>query len=198
MALDFFCQRQKQRRVDLELSLITKTHQFFASANKLLGVHFMTKLWVKCDRTLYRWGADPDHCEEITRNPIDLLRITFHKLQELGRDDVVESALRLLCHGLGYSVRRDNIFSDKGNIILELLDVNAVLGKLSSCVQDVVSDGVITDSEKIKIESHIAALVTQALEMKHAHHNESIESIINNAVIKEAENILNNKNRRTV
>lgn len=55
-----------------------QTHQIFSAAAKILGLDFMADLWKKSHRQIYRWGADDDFCEEVTRNPLDLMQIRHY------------------------------------------------------------------------------------------------------------------------
>ncbi len=150
------------------MSYIKKTHQFFSAANTILGVSEMVKLWNKSQRQIYTWAADPDFTEHNGKNPLDLLRATMRRLQEAGRDDVVEMGLRLLTEPLGYEISRMDIQSDKGSASLELMDVTEALGQVASGLRDILEDGEITEEEKIFFSSLVDRLILQAKELKDA------------------------------
>jgi len=154
--------------MDLKGSYFVRSHQIFAAALKHLTKTELAKIWHVEHRTLYRWAQDPDSTEGSYRNPMDLLRITFSKLQEIGQDHVVDGALRILAESLGYRVSAAECCSDKGSAVMELLDINKEVGTLADCLQDVLSDGEMTNEEKRAVSSQIDRLVVQAMELKDA------------------------------
>jgi len=96
-------------------TIITRSHHFFTSAQRILGEERLATVWKKSVSQVYRWGADPARCDDPSRNPIDLLKVLFDDLQEVGRDDVVEGALRILAESHGYQVGPREIRSDKNS-----------------------------------------------------------------------------------
>lgn len=160
----------KQR---LKGQYFVRSHQVFAAADKILGVEFMANLWKKSHRQVYRWGADEDFCEETCKNPLDLLRITLSRLQEVGREDVVEGAARLLLGPLGYEVWQRDACSDTGSVFTELLGLNKRMGELASTYEEVRADGEVTPEEQLAMDIQIDRLVEQTLRFKEAARKES-------------------------
>jgi len=145
-------------------SHITRSYQFFSAALRLLGEDLLRTIWGRSTTQVYRWGADPARCDDVNRNPIDLLSLTLERMQELGRDDIVEGALRVLITPLGYDVRPKEIFSDKG-ATGETFDVNIALGKVSEMLSECLADRRIDEDERERLMPVVAQLVRQASEL---------------------------------
>lgn len=160
-------------RQRLKEQYFIRSHQVFSAANKILGIEFMANLWKKSHRQVYRWGADDDFCEETCKNPLDLLRITLSRLREVGREDVVEGAARLLFGPLGYEVWQRDICSDAGSVFAELLGLNKKVGELASTYEEVRADGEVTQEEQLAVDIQIDRIVEQALRFKDAARKES-------------------------
>lgn len=150
-----------------------RSHQVFSAANKILGVEFMANLWKKSRRQMYRWGADDDFCEEISKNPLDLFHTMLRRLQELGRDDIVEGSARLLYGTLGYEIQQREGYSDADSGLTELLSLTRKLGELASTYEEVRADGMITKDEQIAVDFRVDRIVDQALRFKDAVRNET-------------------------
>ncbi|AOY57300.1 hypothetical protein dsmv_3506 [Desulfococcus multivorans DSM 2059] len=73
-----------------------KTWQFYAACRKVLGMTTLTKMFGKSQTQLYRWGRDPDCCEDVERNPLDRTNAILERLCELGRDDIAQAAVSIL------------------------------------------------------------------------------------------------------
>jgi len=144
---------------------ITRSFHFFAAAQRLLGEEYLASLWKRGVATIYRWGANPDTCDDTGRNPLDLLQITLSRLEEIGRSDLVEGALDLLAEPLGYRVEARHIRSDKNSATREVLDVNTALGQVAQLLNDCLADGRIDDDERERLMPVAVKLVRQASEL---------------------------------
>ena len=122
-------------------TFITTTHRFWSAANKILTPSFIANIYKICLRQAQRYGADPKYCADTSRNPLDLLLIIMESLQEAGRPDAAYAGLNLLADPLGYTIKPKEIYSDKGSICLELMDVNTALGNFCAHYQDKAHDG---------------------------------------------------------
>lgn len=154
---------------------IIRTHQFWSAAYRVLTPGLLAKIWKKSQRQLYRWGADPDYCEDCRRNPIDLLRITCERLLEAGRPDVAEAALALLAEPLGYEVKKSVIDSDSGSINLELLDVESSLGDFCRDYRDALEDKRLDPKERARLILQTNRLQRQVSELKAALRLEQVD-----------------------
>lgn len=73
-----------------------KTHQFYSACRKILGKETLQKIYKKSPTQIYRWGMDPDFCEDWERNPLDRINVMLERLCELGRDDIAQAAVAIL------------------------------------------------------------------------------------------------------
>lgn len=144
---------------------ITKPHHVFAAAQHLLGEDFLASLTKKSVTQIYRWSADPDRCDQVSRNPMDILAIILDRIQELGREDVVEASLRVLAAPLGYHVQAREIRSDKNSAQREGNDCMVALGRAVQLLDESLEDGKIDEEECDKILPEALNLVRQAHEL---------------------------------
>lgn len=149
-------------------SYFTRTHQIFSASAKVLGKTYLHKLWNRSEREIYRWGADPDHCQDTAKNPLDLLRIQLERLQEVRRDDIVQAAATILFAPLGYSVQPTDIHSDRGTPEAEFLDVSAEMGKLADVLRISLADDRIDADERMALTEQANRLIQQCEELKDA------------------------------
>ncbi len=154
---------------------IVRTHQFWSAAHRILTPGLLTKIWKKSQRQIYRWGADPDYCEDCRRNPIDLLRVTCERLMEAGRSEVAEAALVLLAEPLGYEVKQKDIRSDSGSINLDLLDVEAALGDFCADYREALSDQVLDARERAELVRCMDRVSRQIYELRDALQNGKVD-----------------------
>ncbi len=92
--------------------IISKTHQIFKEASRILGVNYMSQYWKKSKRHIYSWSADPDHCEVNAVNPLEKIKIMLMEVKKKGDEDIIKSALQLLAGPLGYEISPLKIPSD--------------------------------------------------------------------------------------
>jgi len=147
-----------------------KAFQVFSACNKILSPETMGKIWHVGSRNVYRWGADPDFTEGWCRSPLDRLITTLERVQEVGREDVIEGFLSYIANSFGYDVlpKSESVKSDKQSSTLELMDVNSALGKIASQLQEFLEDEHLDSKEKESLVSSAAVLVRQAMELKDA------------------------------
>lgn len=148
-------------------TIVTRSFQVFSSAQRILGEERLAIIFKKSFSQLYRWSADPDKCEDPSRNPIDLLRIMFNDLEEVGRDDVVAGALRILA-APDYEVNRTAIFSDKDSSLQEQGDCMAAIGRIAATLNDSLVDRVIDDREAEILIAKADDAIQQLREFKDA------------------------------
>ena len=79
--------------------------QFFHAAHKNLGIKFLTLLYRRGQRQIYRWAADPAVCGEKERNPIDRLSILLSSLCEIGKEDIARAGVQILAEVVGCEIR---------------------------------------------------------------------------------------------
>lgn len=146
--------------------MITRSCQFWSTVMKvcpqLMGTLFRVE-----KRQFYRWAANPDCCGETSRGPDLLLRSLYKRLQELGREDVVEGSLRVICGPLGYDVVKREVECDHC-MTGEVLDVQAALGRVAEGVSKVLLDGKVEWEEKREILALIDCMARQVAELKEA------------------------------
>lgn len=78
-----------------------RSWQFFAACLKVLGKTKFYNVFRVNEREAQRWGANPDHCGDIRKNPLDQLHSAMRELAILGRDDIAEAAPAMLARALG-------------------------------------------------------------------------------------------------
>ena len=144
---------------------IIKSHQFWSAARSILSPEFLVKVWVKGRRQIFRWGADPDYCGDTSSNPIEQLRRTLAALSEVGREDVVSAALRILVEPLGYEIRHFVVEPETESIVSELMDVEEELGRFCRLYKDALADGIDAD-ERAELKAQVSALEQQVRELK--------------------------------
>lgn len=143
---------------------IIKSQQFWAAARNILSVEFLVKVWVKGRRQIFRWGADPDYCGDISSNPIEQLRRTLQALAEVGRDDVVLAGLQMLAAPLGYEVRLVDVEIPTASIVSELLDVEEELGRFCRLYKEALPNG-LDEDERAELKAQVAQVEIQVREL---------------------------------
>ncbi|VEN72798.1 hypothetical protein EPICR_10297 [Candidatus Desulfarcum epimagneticum] len=83
---------------------ISEMHHVFQEARKILGVSYLASHWKKSKRQIYAWGADPDHCEVRSINPLEKLKLMLIDVKEKGDEETIQATLRLLARPLGYDI----------------------------------------------------------------------------------------------
>lgn len=113
------------------------SRQFYHACLKILGQAFMQKLYKISQRQLYRWAADPTFCADTEANPLDKLQVLFRRLSEIGREDIVLQALRILADTIGYEVRPGpNVTLDNSTLESECLDDYPALTNFHSAIRN--------------------------------------------------------------
>lgn len=159
----------------LPSDIIKRTHQFWSAASHILGKETITKTYQVVPRQVQRWSADPDHADQTSRNPIDLLLIVMTRLLEMGRVDIVEGGLRRLVEPLGYSIRANHATTDQGSIALELLDVSRCAGNIADCYLEANRDRKITPDDQAELLARADEMIRQVEELKDAiHHGKEV------------------------
>jgi len=150
------------------MRVFTKTYQMFAACNKILSHVEVGKLFNVGSRTVYRWGANATYCSSACRNPLDYVMDLLSSVQEMGRDEIVHGILYYMCDELGYKVYKneDAVKSDKGSVVLELMDINVALGELSGRTQAALKDFRIDADERIELLEFSSRLIRQGMEFK--------------------------------
>lgn len=148
--------------------MIVRTHQFWSAAYHIIGKEALSKIYKVSHRQVERWGADPDFCDQVARNPLDLLVAVCKRLQEINRLDVVEAGLRRLLEPLGYSLCRSQVKSDKGSIAMELLDISQEAGDLARTYHEANSDYDISRDEQAELLARADFLIEETNQLKDA------------------------------
>ncbi|MGH7966222.1 MAG: hypothetical protein ACRERD_31100 [Candidatus Binatia bacterium] len=146
-------------------SHLTKSFHIFSAAHRLLGDELLGELWKKSLRQIYRWGTDPAVSDDASRNPLDLVLLTLQRLQEMGRNDVVESALHILADPLGYEVTPKAIHSDKDSAMQEFCDVAESFSAASKELSASLADGTLDAEDRARLLMRVRAFVRQGQEM---------------------------------
>lgn len=126
-----------------EMTPVLKSWQFFLSCQNILGQTFLTTLFNRGSRQIYRWCADPDFAapDGIERNPLDKLRTLFERLHERGRTDVAQAALSMLSNVIGYqTIPVIPCMPDKPTIEAEMLDDYPAILKFHESIMNHESD----------------------------------------------------------
>lgn len=126
-----------------EMTPVLKSWQFFLSCRRILGDTFLTTLFNRGQRQIYRWSADPDFNspEGNERNPLDRLKTVLERLTERGRFDVAMSALTILANAIGCEIQPTHpIVPDQETIETEMLDDYPAILKLHESIRSKESD----------------------------------------------------------
>ncbi|GEM_PF-2687780 len=156
--------------------LITKTFEWWTEARRALPAilsdggksSILTTIWKVTRVTPYRWGANRRTNEDWSHNPHDLLTTTHHELAETGNRWLIESSLRLLAEPFDFAVKDNTTTSDKAAPVLELLDIQEALGRLSAEHRDHLADNRYTGDERARDIALLNEVMRQAEEMKAA------------------------------
>lgn len=70
--------------------------QIFHGANKYLGPEKVARIWNKEKRSAYNWAQDPAYTEHRCQNPLELLHITFAKMDDAGIGYIARAGIRYL------------------------------------------------------------------------------------------------------
>jgi len=81
-----------------------KSWQFFKAIAKVLGRSQCHDIFNCSEREFYRWGADPDACGDIRKNPIDLIAAACRKVDLVGHTDIAVAPARILAEPLNCRV----------------------------------------------------------------------------------------------
>ncbi len=120
-----------------ELTPVLKSWQFFLSCRRILGDTFMTTLFSRGSRQIYRWSADPDFTAESERNPLDRMVTILQRLHEQGRTDVSVAALTIMADAIGYDISpKELVVPDKNTLEEEMLDDYPALTAFHSMIRD--------------------------------------------------------------
>jgi len=113
-----------------------KSWQFWNATRKILGETFLSKLYRRCPRQLYRWAADPAFTSDIEKNPIDHITIVLERLAEIGRDDIARSAISIMAGVIGCEVVRaeSNFTPDQPTLEAECLDDYPVIARFHKAI----------------------------------------------------------------
>ena len=113
-----------------------KTYQFYAACRKILGAATLQKLFKKSPTQIYRWGRDPNFCEDVERNPLDHLNVLLERLCELGRDDIARSAVDILAKTVDCELCCIDIANpDKDTVEAECLDDYPPVNRFHQAIQ---------------------------------------------------------------
>ncbi len=130
-----------------ELTPVLKSWQFFLSCRRILGDTFLTTLYNRGSRQIYRWSSDPDFTspEGFERNPLDRMKILLHRLHERGRSDIALAALSFLSKAIDCQVHPIPIITpDKATIEAEMLDDYPAILRLHEAIRDSEPDEAVT------------------------------------------------------
>ena len=150
--------------------------EIFHAYMKILGTQTLRRIWGKCERQLYRWASDYRLEESDGQpNPLEKLRLTFERLDEINRRDMIEATLRFLVNHLGFEIHDvEKVQTDKGDVVLETLDITRVVGELSKTVQEAIADGVISEEEKVEIRNVLQKVIEEARQALDAINKEGM------------------------
>jgi hypothetical protein len=73
-----------------------KSWQFFKAIAKVLGRSQCHAIFNCSEREFYRWGADPDSCGDIRKNPLDLIAAACRKADLIGHTDIAVAPAHIL------------------------------------------------------------------------------------------------------
>ena len=114
---------------------VAKTWQFFNLTRKILGNNYLTKLYSRGRTTVFTWGANPTHCAEIKRNPLDRLKDNFIDLHKAKKTEISVEAANILLEDIGYEAAPiKSAEPDSDSIDRECLEDDLSLAKLHNAV----------------------------------------------------------------
>jgi hypothetical protein len=129
------------------------SYQIFKIAIRHLPKGRIQKIFTQKMRCIYKWSADPRHCEATARNPIDRIRILLDEINIAGYGDYARAAIDYMAAPLGGRfIDIDMARSDKGSVDGEIADTLVSIGELSSIIRTALEDDHLTTAERIKIK----------------------------------------------
>jgi len=129
--------------------------QFFYVAKKQLPPGTLQAIYRRSARLVTYWAANPRHCEETKKNPIDRIKEMLEAMDIAGFGEYSRAAIDYMAAPLGGCFAdRKTACSDKGSIEGEVADVTIALGKLADGIRYSLEDGELDTAEKIKIKNY--------------------------------------------
>ena len=142
--------------------------RIFHLAKKELRSEFLQSLYTRSSRLVALWAANPRHCGETARNPLDRCRMLLNELALAGYDDYVVATLDWLAAVVDRkTVPLSGEVSDKGTVDGEIADLAMAMGELAAEVRDATADGVIDGKELLLIKSAALKLAKEADQLLH-------------------------------
>lgn len=114
-----------------------KSWQFYAACRSTLGMETLQKLFKRSPTQIYRWGRDPDCCEDVERNPIDRMNFLLERLCEIGREEIAMSAVAMMARTVGCGLSANSaVVPDKTDIDAECLDDYPAVVEFHNAIRD--------------------------------------------------------------
>jgi hypothetical protein len=131
----------------------------FHAARTKLDKGFVQKLYTRTARMVEKWAANPRDCAEVSRNPIDRIRLLLEALDLAGYGDMARMAIDYMAEPLGGRFYDSEAAkSNTGDVNAEIADIAVALGELSRRIRQAKKDGRIDAAERIRIREGARSL----------------------------------------
>jgi hypothetical protein len=114
--------RKQQDKIGTEMPYTSR--HFYRACLKLFGDDGFFKFFKVGVREAYRWGANPRHCEDIRRNPLEMLEAAVEELDILGEDEIALTPARVLAAKVRHRVVPCECSPDGENMHHEMFQGN--------------------------------------------------------------------------
>ena len=109
-----------------------QSSQIFHIARKTVPAGELHGIFGRSVRCLQMWAANPRHCEETRRNPMDRMQLFIEALDDHGRGDVARAALEYMAGNTGFCISDETpAHSDKNSVDGEIADLTRHLDRKS-------------------------------------------------------------------
>ena len=143
----------------------------FNIANRHLPAGRMQRIYSQTLRSVQRWAANPRHCSETARNPIDRIRMLLDEINLAGYGDYARAAIDYMAEPWGGRViDMDIAISDKGCVDGEIADTTVAIGNLSNIIREALEDDELTTSERILIKGAARKLIREVEQLHQGSH----------------------------
>ena len=112
------------------------SRHFYRGCLKLFGDDGFFKFFKVGVREAYRWGANPRHCDDIRRNPLEMLEAAVEELDILGEEELALTPARTLAAKVRHRVVPCESSPDGENMYHEMFQGRQAVSAFYQAIDD--------------------------------------------------------------